>query len=63
MAKVTDPLELDEIRLMEALVEMEVRRIKSLSEDDKILYNRLLDLGMIKGKLQTMKRELNSEEW
>ena len=58
MAKVSDPLKLDEIILLEALVEMEVRRIKPLSEDDKILYNRLLDLGMIKGKLHTMKREL-----
>lgn len=58
MAKVTDPLELDEIRLLEALVEMEVRRLKPICEDDEILYNRLLDLGMIKGKLQTIKREL-----
>lgn len=58
MAKIDDPLVLDEIRLIEALVEMEVRRIKPLSKDDKILYNRLLDLGMIKGKLHTMKREL-----
>lgn len=58
MARIIDQLTLGEIAQIEILLEMEVIRMKSLGEDDEVAHNRLLELGMIKGKLNTMKRDI-----
>lgn len=56
--KVTDQLTDYELSLLMALVEMEKRRIRPDSKEDEVLHQRLLDLGMIQGKLLVMQREL-----
>lgn len=58
--KITDPLTLDEIKQLEILLERELRRIKPAIEQEKI-YNKVLEISMIKGKLRTMKRDIGIE--
>lgn len=58
MAKVTDPLTLDEIRQLEVLLEMELNKILPNIDDDEKSFNKSLEIGMIKAKLMTMKRDL-----
>lgn len=59
MGRITDPLTIDEILELEVLLEMELRRIKPNIDIDEKVYQKALDIGMIKGKLMNMKRNIS----
>lgn len=62
MAKVTDPLTLDEIRKIEVLLEIELSRVKREVKDDKKQLEKCLEIGMIKGKLNHIKKDYFKDE-